>query len=73
MERIESMAAEANALKEEVIRGEEEIVLAVIERLTTEPSVIGAEPLRAARFFRRLTISEQKAMKSRPAPEPLAE
>lgn len=63
MERIESISAEATEIKEEVLRTEEEIALAAIERLTEEastgPSLAGADTQRGATFFRRMTVVER--------------
>lgn len=62
MERIESISAEAAEIKEEVLRTEEEIALAAIERLADEASTgcpfAGADTWRGATFFRRMTVEE---------------
>ncbi len=61
IEKIESISGEAVAIREEVFRGEEEVVIAAIEG---SPSEAATAPLLAgsdlqATFFRRMTLGEQ--------------
>ncbi|HSE36763.1 MAG TPA: hypothetical protein VLG74_05615 [Blastocatellia bacterium] len=79
IERIESISAEAGEIKEEVLRGEEDMALAAIEELTTDasrgPSFAVAETRRGATFFRRMTLTEQAGdvMNAPGRPDPLSE
>ncbi len=70
IERIESIASEASAMREEVFNSEEEVALAAIESSTVEastrpeggegqPAFTGGDPSRGAMFFRRMTPAEQ--------------
>lgn len=68
MERIESISHEATAMREEVFNGEEEFALAAIESSQAaaaagcdsgQPVCTSADSGRGAKFFRRMTLSEQ--------------